>query len=88
MPAAESEMLHASNKLFFSFFFEKIGGNVLEMTIGVRQKCPTDTGRFQSQQDDKGHVKKKKKKPGLLGNCDLLKDLEKFTIHKFLEDFQ
>lgn len=42
--AAESEMLHASNKLFF--FFEKIGGNVLEMTIGVRQECPTDTGRF------------------------------------------
>lgn len=73
---------------FFFFFFEKIGGNVLEMTIGVRQKCPTDTGRLQHSKMTKDMLKKKKKKPGLLGNCDLLKDLEKFTIHKFLEDFQ
>lgn len=59
MLAAESEMLHASNKLFF--FFEKIGGNVLEMTIGVRQKCPTDTGRLQHSKMTKDMLKKKKK---------------------------
>lgn len=48
-------------RINFFFFFEKIGGNVLEMTIGVRQKCPTDTGRLQHSKMTKDMLKKKKK---------------------------